>query len=57
MVDRFRSPLGSKGFSLSTEVFDNRLGKLAEFLANVAGAWDSANQEQRDKLAEALFEI
>ena len=31
------------------------LGKLAQFLANVADAWDEANQEQRNKLAHCLF--
>ena len=38
------------------EVRDNHLVKLAQFLANVAGAWDEANQEQRNKLAKTLFE-
>ena len=38
------------------EVRDNHLGKLAQFLANVAGAWDEANQDQRNKLAKTLFE-
>jgi DNA invertase Pin-like site-specific DNA recombinase len=32
------------------------LSKLAHFLANVADAWREANQEQRNKLAKALFE-
>lgn len=32
------------------------LGKLAHFLANVAGAWKQATQEQRHKLAMSLFE-
>ena len=36
---------------LPLETRDNSLGKLAQFLANVAGAWDEANQEQRNKLA------
>ena len=38
------------------EVRDNRLEKLAQFLANVAEAWDEANQEQRNKLAKTLFD-
>jgi len=38
------------------EVRDDHLGKLAQFLANVAEAWDEANQEQRNKLAKTLFE-
>ncbi len=32
------------------------LGKLAEFLSNVAKAWREANQEQRNKLARTLFQ-
>ncbi len=32
------------------------LDKLAEFLKNVANAWKEATQEQRNKLANALFE-
>ena len=32
------------------------LDKLAQFLANVADAWDTANQEQRNKLARCLFQ-
>jgi site-specific DNA recombinase len=32
------------------------LSKLAHFLANVADAWRTANQEQRNKLAKTLFE-
>ena len=32
------------------------LEKLAQFLANVANAWDEATQEQRNKLAKVLFE-
>ena len=35
---------------------DNRLQMLAEFLGNVTLAWDKANQEQRNKLAKAMFE-
>ena len=38
------------------EVRDDHLGKLAQFLASVAEAWDEANQEQRNKLAKTLFE-
>jgi len=38
------------------EVRDNSLGKLAQFLSNVAGAWDEANQEQRNKIAKTLFD-
>ena len=38
------------------EVRDDHLSKLAQFLANVAEAWDEANQEQRNKLAKTLFE-
>ncbi len=32
------------------------LEQLARFLADVAGAWAGANQEQRNKLARVLFE-
>ncbi len=32
------------------------LDKLAQFLANVADAWDTTNQEQRNKLARCLFQ-
>ena len=32
------------------------LDKLAQFLANVADAWNEANQEQRNKLARCLFQ-
>ena len=32
------------------------LDKLAQFLANVADAWDVANQEQRNKIARCLFQ-
>ena len=32
------------------------LDKLAQFLANVADVWDTANQEQRNKLARCLFQ-
>ena len=32
------------------------LRRLAHFLANVANAWEVANQEQRNKLARSLFE-
>jgi site-specific DNA recombinase len=32
------------------------LDKLAQFLGNVAHAWDEANQEQRNKLARCLFQ-
>ena len=32
------------------------LEKLAEFLANVAEAWEEANQERRNKLARCLFQ-
>jgi hypothetical protein len=38
------------------EVRDSSLGKLAQFLASVVGAWDEANQEQRNKIAKTLFE-
>ena len=38
------------------EVRDDHLSKLAQFLANVAEAWDEANQEQRNKIAKILFE-
>ena len=41
---------------LPLEIRDNSLGKLAQFLSNVAGAWDEANQEQRNKVAKTLFE-
>ncbi len=32
------------------------LDKLAEFLVNVAEAWEVADQEQRNKMARCLFE-
>ena len=32
------------------------LDKLAEFLVNVAEAWEAADQEHRNKLARCLFE-
>jgi hypothetical protein len=32
------------------------LDRLAEFLANVAEAWEVANGEQRNKLARSLFQ-
>lgn len=32
------------------------LERLAAFLANVAQAWEEANQEQRNKLARCLFQ-
>ena len=34
----------------------NHMSKLAEFLANVPAAWAAATQEQRNKLARALFD-
>ena len=34
----------------------NHLNKLAQFLANVPAAWGAATQEQRNKLARALFD-
>ena len=33
----------------------NNLERLAHFLISVAGAWDEANQEQRNKLTRTLF--
>jgi hypothetical protein len=33
-----------------------QLERLARFLANVVEAWDSASQEQRNKLARCLFD-
>jgi len=35
---------------------DDNLDKLAHFLENVAEAWSEATQEQRNRLANALFE-
>jgi len=35
---------------------DKSLDKLAEFLANVADAWNEATQEQRNKIARCLFQ-
>ena len=35
---------------------DGELKHLAGFLANVASAWRTASQEQRNKLANMLFE-
>ena len=32
------------------------LDRLARFLANVADAWDEADQDQRNRLAKTLFE-
>ncbi len=32
------------------------LDKLAQFLTNIANAWDQASQEQRNKLARCLFQ-
>ncbi len=34
----------------------HQLERLAQFLSNVAAAWDEANQEQRNKLAKTLFD-
>jgi hypothetical protein len=38
------------------EASSNNLDRLAHFLSNVADAWHEANQEQRNKLANTLFE-
>ncbi len=38
------------------EEHGRNLSELAQFLANVADAWDVANQEQRNKLARCLFQ-
>lgn len=38
------------------EEHGKNLSKLAQFLTNVADAWDAANQEQRNKLARCLFQ-
>ena len=38
------------------EIRDTVLEKLAHFLANVAEAWDQANQEQRNNIAKTLLE-
>src|SRR5262249_40541744 len=35
---------------------DGRLSRLATFLASIAGAWDAATQEQRNRLVKQLFE-
>jgi hypothetical protein len=32
------------------------LKRLAQFLANVAGAWKEANQEQKNRLGRILFD-
>ena len=32
------------------------LDKLAQFMANIADAWDAASQEQRKELARCLFQ-
>ncbi|MFC2066424.1 hypothetical protein ACFLUO_05105 [Chloroflexota bacterium] len=41
---------------LSIDAKDDELKRLVGFLANVADAWRTANQEQRNKLANVLFE-
>ena len=41
---------------LPTGAKDDEFKHLAGFLANVANAWRTANQEQRNKLANVLFE-
>jgi hypothetical protein len=35
---------------------DDRLRRLASFLADIVKAWDAATEEQRNKLARCLFE-
>ncbi len=41
---------------LPTGAKDDELKRLAGFLSNMADAWRTANQEQRNKLANVLFE-